>query len=155
VLWRQEAATLTNVHLTSLRGLSASTKEAMGVVRLRALQDLIDEYTERYRAIDKETRIDHDLRPPVGFWGFSSRHLLETVDFAIKSALRGRLPVPYERTVEMPGAQLYSRATSAHELADDLAAALDVLRLKLEVAESTARQRESDGRDVDGHGRTL
>jgi restriction system protein len=136
-----EAASFTNVQLTSLRDLSQATREAMGTIRLRALQDRVDDCRERYWKIDKETRIEFDLRPDVAEpRGFRSTHVLDTIDAAIKSALRECLPVDYEWQIEMPGIDLYSDVSTAPELADALSRSLDVLEGKIEVAERATRK---------------
>jgi len=57
-----EAANLTNVRLTSLADLRQSAGAEISMMRIRDLQDRVDDCEGRYWAIEKEIRIEHELR---------------------------------------------------------------------------------------------
>jgi hypothetical protein len=70
-----EAALLTNVHLASLAEFRDAHAYDLGMSQLRTVGPRIDKCNERYWAIDKYDRIDHDLRPDDG-GGYSGTHVM-------------------------------------------------------------------------------
>jgi restriction system protein len=91
-----EAATLTNVHVTSLSQLRTTARAEIIAMRLRELHDRADACRERYWNIPKEKRIEHGLRPEVGTGGYSGGQVVDLVSELISRALRGAYPVEIE-----------------------------------------------------------
>lgn len=73
--------------------LDKTAAHPLGMARLRALQERIDRCSDRYWRIDKERRIDYNLRPDVGFSGYSGRTVIEIARAAIAAAFRGSFPI--------------------------------------------------------------
>ncbi|MEV0677174.1 restriction endonuclease [Actinosynnema sp. NPDC050436] len=92
----EEAAGLTNVQLTSLEKLENSASYEVGKARLRDLQERAEQCERRYWEIGKEVRIDHGLRPPVGFPGYSARREIEAVKTVLSFAFRDVFPIRIE-----------------------------------------------------------
>lgn len=88
-----EAATLTNVHVTSLGNLRNTASAEIMAMRLREIYDRIEACRERYWNIPKETRIDRGLRPEVGAAGYSAIQVIELASELIAKAFRGSYPV--------------------------------------------------------------
>jgi restriction system protein len=89
----QEAAQLTNVQLTSLAALTTTAADALGKAQLRVIQERAERCRERYWDLSKDVRIKYGLRQEVAALGYSGYDVLQTIDAAISSALRGQLPV--------------------------------------------------------------
>ncbi|MBE8517686.1 restriction endonuclease [Amycolatopsis sp. H6(2020)] len=87
-----EAADLTNVKLTSLVELKDSASYSLGMASLRALQDRVDGCRSRYWELEKESRIDCGLRPPVGLPGYSGNLVIEATEAALNDAFKGKFP---------------------------------------------------------------
>jgi restriction system protein len=142
----KEAAELTNVQLTSLAELTESASYALGKALLRELQGRIEKCRVRYWNIDKEVRIDHGLRPPVGIPGFSARAFLEASQTALDFAFRDALPISMEN---LDAAAMFSIAGNAPMLAEvsnpaDLAEKIEPhvknIEKALDAAESAGRE---------------
>jgi restriction system protein len=88
-----EAATLTNVQLTSLAQLSESTKLEIFAMRLRELFDRLENCRERYWEISKEDRIRTGLRPQVGNSGYSGIAIIDYCQDLLSQTMRSRYPV--------------------------------------------------------------
>lgn len=88
-----EAAQLTNVQLASLEEFRQSAASDLAMVRLRELQDRVDECSERYWKLDKEFRIEQGLRPDVGRRDYSATQVMEAVSQAVSAAIRGKYPI--------------------------------------------------------------
>lgn len=58
-----EAATLTNVHVSSLANLRSTASAEITAMRLRELYDRVESCRERYWNLRKQTRIEGGLRP--------------------------------------------------------------------------------------------
>lgn len=91
-----EAATLTNVRVTSLNDVQRSASSEILAMRLRELYDRVESCRERYWNIPKEIRIEHGLRPEVGAWGYSSTRVLELASDLLTKAFRGIYPIETE-----------------------------------------------------------
>jgi restriction system protein len=72
----KDAATLTNVHISSLASLRGTASEEFTAMRLRELYDRIEACRERYWKIPKGTRIECRLRPDVGAGGYAGDHVI-------------------------------------------------------------------------------
>lgn len=88
-----EAATLTNVHVTSLGDLRSTTSAEIMAMRLRELYDRVEACREQYWNIPKQARIDSGLRPDVGAAGYSSTQVIDLASDIISKAFRGVYPI--------------------------------------------------------------
>ena len=91
-----EAATLTNVHVTSLANLRGTANTEITAMRLREIFERVEGCRERYWNIPKETRIESGLRSEVGEMGYSGIHVIECATELVTKAVRGRYPVETE-----------------------------------------------------------
>jgi restriction system protein len=87
-----EAATLTNVHVTSLSNLRSTASADIIALRLRELFDRVQICKERYWEIPKEKRIACGLRPDFGGGGYSGDHVSELANQILAKAFRGSYP---------------------------------------------------------------
>lgn len=87
-----EAANLTNVRVTSLAEVSATTKNDFYSMRLRELYDRIEKCNDRYWEIPKDLRILHGLRPEVGDVGYSGTRVIDLCRDVLSKAFRGIYP---------------------------------------------------------------
>jgi restriction system protein len=88
-----EAATLTNVQLTSLAELTESAKHAIFAMRTREFFDRIEICKERYWEISKEDRIRKGLRPDIGQVGYSGIDMINYSQDLLSQAMRGHFPI--------------------------------------------------------------
>jgi len=91
-----EAATLTNVHVTSLANLRNTANAEITAMRLREVYDRIEACRERYWNIPKHRRIDGGLRPEVGAGGYSGDQIINLASELMAKAFRGIYPVDVE-----------------------------------------------------------
>lgn len=96
-----EAATLTNVHVTSLADVQMTAKSEILSMRLRDLYDRMEACRERYWSIPKEERIEQGLRPDVGTPGYSSVHTIDLVSGLLSKAFRGTYPIENETLIAL------------------------------------------------------
>ena len=89
----REAAKLTNVQVTSLAVLAATTKDEIYGMRLRELFDRIEDCNRRYWEIPKSTRIQSGLRPDTGEVSYSGTIVIALCRDLISRALRGSYPI--------------------------------------------------------------
>ncbi len=89
----EEAATLTNVHTTSLAHLTNSAASEVHAMQLRNLYDRVEAASELYWSISKEDRIALELRPDVGFCGYSGARVVERARDLLTKAFRGNYPI--------------------------------------------------------------
>lgn len=87
-----EAATLTNVQVTSLENVRATAGREISAMRLRELFERMLACRERYWNIPKQKRIDTGLRQDVGEDGYSGAQVLETCEDFLNGAFRGVYP---------------------------------------------------------------
>jgi restriction system protein len=87
-----EAATLTNVQVTSLENVRATAGRDISAMRLRELFERMLVCRERYWNIPKQVRIDKGLRQDVGDWGYSGAQVLQTCEDLLNRAFRGVYP---------------------------------------------------------------
>lgn len=110
----REAAYLSNVQLTSLKDLSETCAQELGMMRVRKLFLRASELGERYWVLDKDVRIKHGLR---GFVGGGSQYSGDRVVKAAKAALLAAMfhgfPVIYNEMEAMLDA--YSGASAARQ----------------------------------------
>lgn len=91
-----EAATLTNVRVTSLAEVRGTARCEILLMRLRELYDRVEGCRERYWNIPKRERIEHGLRPQVGTWGYSTISIVDLAIDLLTKAFRGTYPMGSE-----------------------------------------------------------
>lgn len=131
-----EAATLTNVKLTSLAAFKESTKEEVISMRLREHFDRIDVYAQRYWAISKQDRIELGLRPEIGGGDiqYSATTVMSYCQELLNQAMRGRYPFLLDSL------SAYDRKTQFAQ-PSDVDSAIEVSLSDLEKRLSDAEQR--------------
>jgi restriction system protein len=131
-----EAATLTNVRVTSLAELRGTASADIMAMRLRELYDRVESCRKRYWNIPKYVRIDCGLRPEVAAGGYSGNH---TVDFAkdvIAKALRGVYPVEVDHVYALVLWGRARRFSSAKQIVSLIEPMIVELETKLTACES-------------------
>lgn len=149
-----QAARYANVMLTSLADLKETLAHELGMSKLRAIRDRVRECRERYWSISKSDRIDLDLRPDVGTYGYSGDVVVRAVDYILGQAMFGGFPIVYDRT--LAALSFYggggldpvepddpAALHTPSELYDVLDEELSNLERRLDGAEATLRQREN------------
>lgn len=101
-----EAATLTNVHLTSLSCVRSEANEEIFAMRLMDLYDRVEACHERYWNIPKDIRIDYDLRPDITGGSYSGTSVISLAKDLLGKAFRGNYPFETDYTWchALPGA---------------------------------------------------
>jgi restriction system protein len=133
-----EAANLTNVQLTSIAELVVTAGKALGMAQLRNIQERIDQCRVRYWNLDKETRINHGLRPEVGGVGYSATSVIDATEAVINSAFWGGFPILIRdyhvaMRVAFDAPQLLS-AKTPNDLVDSLEPLIADLEMRLDTA---------------------
>jgi restriction system protein len=124
-----EAANLTNVQVTSLAALKASSKGAIYAARLDELFDRVEKCRERYWDIPKAVRIDLGLRPDVCEVSYSGTHVIEASQDILRRAHRGTYPIAVENPLSaLLGVELPPQLSNPEEVV----IALDPLIAELE-----------------------
>lgn len=88
-----EAASLTNIQVTSLASMSIETRQDISAMRLRELYDRVERSNDRYWALDKSYRIAVGLRHEVGEMGYSGDHVISFCRELLSQAFRGLYPI--------------------------------------------------------------
>ena len=103
-----EAASLTNVLVTSLAEARVKSEHDINAMRLRDLYDRLEACRECYWEIPKGARIEHGLRPDVGDCGYSGSTVISAVEDLLARGLRGRYPFTIDTmgciALKLPGA---------------------------------------------------
>ena len=133
-----EAATLTNVHVTSLADVRKTASNEIMSMRLRELYDRIEACRERYWNIPKQTRIKHDLRPDLGDVGYSGVHVIELAGDLLSKAFRGTYPVESESLAALCTPGFPRKFATAEELVSFVEPMIDDLETKLKICETHA-----------------
>jgi hypothetical protein len=111
-----EAATLTNVQVTSLAQLTASATNDIYMMRLQDLFNRIEDCSDRYWDIPKDQRIEQGLRSDVGVVGYSGARAVELARDLLSRAFRGRYPFKSEALAAMVEPRLPEQFSSAQEV---------------------------------------
>lgn len=111
-----EAATLTNVHVTSLANLRGTANAEITAMRLRELYDRVEACRERYWNIDKERRIESGLRPEVGTVGYSGAQVIDLASELIARTFRGSYPIEPESLLALVMLERGRQFSSASEI---------------------------------------
>lgn len=88
-----EAASLTNVHLTSLAALRGTASTEVTAMRVRELYDRIEACRVRYWDIPKGARIASGLRPEAPDFGYSGDHVIDLANEMLAKASCGNFPL--------------------------------------------------------------
>ncbi|WP_166659226.1 restriction endonuclease [Labedaea rhizosphaerae] len=91
-----DAATKTNIQLSSIAELGELATEEVGNARLREIHLRVDECLKRYWDLEKEVRIAFRLRPPLASPGFSTVQTLEVVRYALGQHAGGKYPIVFD-----------------------------------------------------------
>jgi restriction system protein len=135
-----EAATLTNVKVTSLAEASISATNDIYSMRLRDLFNRLEDSSDRYWDIDKDQRIEHGLRPDVGEWGYSGNRAIELARELLSRAFRDRYPISLGKLAELVEPNLPAQFHSAEEVFAAVKRLVDELEQRLNKYESTHRK---------------
>jgi restriction system protein len=87
-----EAASLTNVLVTSLAETRVKSEHDVNAMRLRDLLERIGRCKQRYWDLPKEVRIEHGLRQEVGAMGYSGNTVITAVEELLLIGLCGKYP---------------------------------------------------------------
>jgi len=123
-----EAATLTNVHLTSLAALRGTVSAEVTAMRVRELYDRIEACRVRYWDIPKAVRIAAGLRPEAPDIGYSGDHVIELANEMLAKASRGNFPL----TLDSLRGLVILRETRQFTSATELLAGIEELIADLE-----------------------
>jgi restriction system protein len=128
-----EAATLTNVQLTSLDKLRESTKHDIYAMRIRDLFDRIETCNKQYWNISKEDRIDMGLRPDVGQFGYSGKDMIDYSHEVLSQALRNRYPIVVDSLAAL-AFKLKENFSSPNEVVSTVEPFIEELERKLNIS---------------------
>jgi hypothetical protein len=126
-----EAASLTNVHITSLANLRNTASAEIYSMRLRELYDRLETCREQYWDIPKDQRITHGLRFDFGGLGYSGARIIEIVEDLLKKAFRGSYPVERPYPSELFAPQLPVQFNAVVELVSSIESLIDELEGRL------------------------
>ncbi|MFA5193943.1 MAG: restriction endonuclease [Verrucomicrobiia bacterium] len=87
-----EAASLTNVLVTSLAEARVKSEHDVNAMRLRDFYGRVETCRERYWEIPKDVRIEYCLRPDVGNIGYSGNTVITAIEELLVRGLRGKYP---------------------------------------------------------------
>jgi hypothetical protein len=126
-----EAATLTNVHVTSLVDINKTASDEIFSMRLRELGDLLIECRKNYWEIPKQRRIDCGLRPDVGVPGYSAAKVIEVVDNLFARAFGGSYPFDVDALARIFLPHLPTKINSVQDLVETVEPLIEDLEDKL------------------------
>ena len=132
-----EAATLTNVHLTSLATLRGTATAEVAAMRIRELYDRIDACRVRYWAIPKAARIASGLRPEAPELGYSGDHVVELANEMLAKVSRGNFPLALDRLRGLVIFREVRQFTSATELTAAIEELIGDLERRLAACEAS------------------
>lgn len=127
-----EAASLTNVHLTSLAGVRREASAEVFAMRIAELYDRLEVCRVRYWDIPKRIRIDYGLRPDTLEDGYSGSFVLSLGEEVLRKAMRGRYPFELKYMSNRAGAPMPAVITSIEELVTHLDPLVRELESKLD-----------------------
>jgi Restriction endonuclease. len=136
-----EAATLTNVRLTSLAELQGTASSEVLSMRLRELYDRIGIARDRYWSIPKRERIEHGLRPAVGQDGYSTMQVLDLANEWLTKAFRGAYPLETDRLAALVLQGCPLQFNSPGDLVATLEPMIREVETKLDTYENQGRDR--------------
>lgn len=131
-----EAATLTNVHVTSLANLRETANAEITAMRLREAYDRIEACRDRYWNIPKGARIDGGLRPDTGAFGYSGDHIINLSSELMGKAFRGTYPVEIDSMFGLAMFGAVRSFSSATEILSFVEPKISELEAKLKACET-------------------
>lgn len=148
------AARLTNIELVSLEELKEIANVEIGKAKLWSLVRRAQFCADRYWELDKDDRIEHQLRPDPGDCGYSSFAIFRAVEITARHALLHGLPVGYDRTTAVLSAATGSTKhfmdpesgdiySTYEELCDALDAEIAELERRITDAETALRRTQN------------
>lgn len=90
------AARLTNIELVSLDELKEIVSVEIGRAKLWSIMRRAQSCADRYWELDKDDRIEHELRPEPGGLGYSGFATFRAVEITARQALLYGLPIGYD-----------------------------------------------------------
>lgn len=88
----KEAASLTNIHLHSLAESEAAASAEVIAMRLAELNDRVQKCRFLYWELPKSLRIQYDLRPDVGVFGYLGDAVIKLAESTLLKAFRNVYP---------------------------------------------------------------
>jgi len=135
-----EAATLTNVQVTSLLAVSESSRQDVFAMRIRDLYENCENVSDRYWALSKEDRIKYQLRPEVGSIGYSGLGAISVCRDVLSRAMRGMYPFKCEDLHVLMFAGIPEYFIDAENVVSVVEKMLDELDGKLSLCEAASRE---------------
>ena len=132
-----EAATLTNVHVTSLASLQGTASGEIIAMRVRELYDRVEACRERYWRISKNKRIEFGLRPEVGTAGYSANQVIDFATDLISKALRGNYPTKGDSLLALATLDKSHQFSDANEILSSVEPMIAELETKLSTCEES------------------
>lgn len=133
-----EAASLTNVQVTSLTNVRTTANHDISAMRLRELYDRAEICRTRYWDIPKQKRIDLGLRQEVFAFGYSGAASLAVCDDLLPKAFRGIYPFHTETATSMMAIGKDKIFSSPEEVIAAIAPLIEELENKLDAASNSA-----------------
>jgi hypothetical protein len=135
-----EAATLTNVRVTSLADVRGTAKSEITSMRLRELYDRVEECRERYWDIPKSERIEHGLRPGFGELGYSAINVIDLGIELLGKTFRGIYPIKSETLAALVIPGFLRQFTTAEDVIAVLEPLISEIEMKLNRYEAQASE---------------
>ena len=135
-----EAATLPNVHATSLADVRKSASNDFMSLRLRELYDRVEVCKERYWNISKQDRIEGGLRHEVGDVGYSGAQVVELATDLLSKAFRGVFPIGSDTLVALVIRGFNRQFATLEDLLSAIDPMIGDLETKLDVCDARARE---------------
>lgn len=132
-----EAASLTNVHVTSLANVQNTARAEIFSMRLRELYDRVELCRARYWQIPKDRRIEVGLRPEVGQLGYRGARVVDLAEHLLQKAFRGIYPIESDPMMRMFAPSLPARFTTVEQLTAATDAIVQELETRLNAYEAS------------------
>jgi restriction system protein len=131
----KEAAGLTNVQVTSLAEMRQTTGPRLAAMRVQDLFDRLENCHDRYWRISKEWRIEDDLRPDVGAFGYSGDVVIGGCRDVISRTIRGNFPFESRHLAAFALAPLLGAFTSIEDVLARIEPLIEDLEHRLAASE--------------------
>ena len=147
-----EAASFTNVTLSSIGDLKDTLSDEFRTAKLLSILTRLESCRDRYWAMNKPDRIELNLRPEVFTVGYSGANVIRAVTFTVHQAISRGVPIKYDRnlaallSVGGRGSALEAQSDdldiqSMADLCEVLESEVSELEARLDVAEAILRAR--------------
>ncbi|WEA26920.1 restriction endonuclease [Rhizobium binxianense] len=131
----KEAAGLTNVQVTSLAEMRQTTGPRLAAMRIQDLFDRLENCHDRYWRISKQWRIEDDLRPDVGAFGYSGDVVIGGCRDVISRVIRGNFPFESHHLAAFVLAPLFGSFTSIEDVLARIEPLIEDLEHRLTASE--------------------